>query len=95
MSDRGIQLGDVVRDEWTGFIGLAIARAEYLTGCTQICVKPNGLTADGRMMDGEWLDEARVVVVAAAVVPPIADDRKAADREVAAGGPQANTPPAP
>ena len=35
-----IKLGSKVRDKVSGFIGVAIARTEYLNGCIQYSVQP-------------------------------------------------------
>lgn len=57
-----IQLGQKVKDVITGFEGLTVGRAEYLTGCTQVLVVPQRLTAEGKRIDGEWFDEQRLQV---------------------------------
>jgi len=55
-----IQLGSRAKDMITGFKGIVLGRAEYLTGCNQVLIVPEGLDKDGRRQDGEWLDEQRV-----------------------------------
>lgn len=58
-----IQLGSKAKDKITGFTGVAIGRAEYLTGCTQILLTPDKLTKDGKRPEGEWFDEQRLEVI--------------------------------
>jgi hypothetical protein len=80
-------LGDSVRDRINGFRGVVIGKAQYLYGCRQVLVSPPKLAADGKVQDGQWLDEDRVAVVAIGVASKPAS---AAER---AGGPL--TGPAP
>lgn len=54
-----VKLGDFVRDSITGFSGVATARSEYLYGCVHIQVTPAELK-DGRPVEPQWLDEARL-----------------------------------
>lgn len=37
-----VYLGQEVRDRLTGFSGVVTGRAEYITGCAQICVDGPG-----------------------------------------------------
>ena len=37
---KEIKLGSKVRDKVTGFIGIAVARTEFLNGCIQYSVQP-------------------------------------------------------
>ncbi|MBA7626618.1 hypothetical protein ES703_34072 [subsurface metagenome] len=55
-----IKLGDKVKDNITGFEGVAVARVVYLNGCISIQVKPAKLKKDGSMIEAEWLDEQRL-----------------------------------
>ena len=57
-----MKLGDVATDTITGFTGIAVSRIEYLTGCIQWKLQPQGLK-DGKIIEGEWLDEVRLKVV--------------------------------
>lgn len=58
-----VQLGQKCRDVVTGFEGLCMGKAQYLTGCNQVLLVPQRLSAEGKRLDGEWLDEQRVAVV--------------------------------
>ncbi len=57
-----IILGSKVKDRITGFQGIATSRIEYLNGCVQYCVKPP-VDKDGKIVDGEWFDDAQLTVV--------------------------------
>lgn len=58
-----IRLGQTARDVVTGFEGVCMGKAQYLTGCNQVLLTPRGLTSDGKRRDGEWFDEQRVVAI--------------------------------
>jgi len=57
-----IELGQQGKDRITGFVGIAIGRAEYLFGCTQFLLAPL-VDKEGKRRDGEWFDEGRVEVI--------------------------------
>ena len=59
-----IKLGSKVIDSITGFEGIATGRAVYLTGCVSVLVKPK-IGEDGKMPEGEWLDEGQLEAVEA------------------------------
>ncbi len=59
--DKMIHLGQEVKEKVTGFIGIAIARVEYINGCIQYCVKPK-MGQDGRMPEGEYIDEKMLTI---------------------------------
>ncbi len=56
-----IKLGSLVKDNITGFSGVAVSRMHHLYGCTHIGIAPVELNA-GRMGAPTSLDEQRVVV---------------------------------
>jgi hypothetical protein len=58
-----IQLGNEVKSVISGFRGIAINRLEYLNGCIQFCVKPQGLNKDGTEKTGVYFDEEQLKVV--------------------------------
>ena len=78
-----IMLGDRVRDSITGFEGTVTAKCEYLNGCIQFCVKPNKLSAEGKMIDGEFIDEEQLEVISSTE-----EKQKKAEN----GGPMPDTP---
>lgn len=56
---KSIKLGHNYTDSVTGFSGIAIARIEYLTGCTQYQLQPK-IDKDGKVPDSVWFDENRL-----------------------------------
>lgn len=58
-----VALGQIVRDRLSGLTGTAGARVEYLTGCTQIAVAPEGLTSNGDTKDWRYFDWQRLEVL--------------------------------
>lgn len=56
-----IGLGEEVKDKITGFKGIIVGRSDFITGCKQYDIKPQGLTKEGKIKDGCWLDEDRLV----------------------------------
>lgn len=53
------KLGHTYADIITGFSGVCIGRAEYLTGCNQSLLQPKGSDPNKRP-DSEWFDEQRL-----------------------------------
>lgn len=62
-SPSDIPLGAEVRDTVTDFTGLAIARVEYLTGCTQIGIQPPCADGKNEIPSTTYLDWQRLVVL--------------------------------
>jgi hypothetical protein len=78
---KRINLGDKVRDRISSYEGVMIARCEYLTGCAQIGIKPQGMKTDGGTHDLLYFDEPFVELVEKNVVQPVEP------RDADAGGP--------
>lgn len=57
-----VNLGDKVKDSISGFRGIAIAKHEYLHGCTRISVAPK-LGKDGKMGETLAFDEPQLIVI--------------------------------
>ena len=55
-----ITLGAEVRDKVTGFKGIVIGHAEFLTGCDQYTVQPKANKSGSKFEDGRWFDEGRL-----------------------------------
>lgn len=65
-----IKLGNEVLDTITGFQGVVVGIASYLTGCNQMCVQPMCKAEDkGTYPESKWFDEGRLVVTSAGVNP--------------------------
>ncbi len=83
-----IKLGSKVRDLYTGFVGTAVARTEWLYSCTRITVEPLKLKKDGAIGECETFDEQRLTVVSDAK-PKVAKHFKS----TRPGGPQRDPKP--
>jgi len=57
-----VYLGDEVRDEVTGFHGVAIARTEWLHGCVRITVQPK-VDKNGKFIEPVTFDEPQLIVL--------------------------------
>lgn len=55
------RLGKVAKDKITGFKGIVTGKAEYLTGCTQLCLTPK-VGESGGIIPSEWIDESRLEI---------------------------------
>lgn len=62
-----INLGDKVKDEVSGFTGIAIGRMIFLHGCDRVIVQP-AVGKDGKMGDNATFDEPQLKVLKRAVV---------------------------
>ena len=58
-----IELGQLGRDIITGFTGICLAKAQYLTGCNQVLLTPTKLSVDDKRREGEWFDDQRIQAV--------------------------------
>jgi len=76
-----INLGDRVKDRISGYEGVAFAKIQYLAGCDQVGIKPQGQKPDGGTFDVLYFDAPFVEVTAKSVVQPVEP------RERDAGGP--------
>lgn len=57
-----IELGDRVRDRITGFAGIAIARTDWLNGCSRFGVQPEEMK-DGKCVEVDWFDVDQIEIV--------------------------------
>lgn len=76
-----IMLGDVAKDEITGFQGIVTGHARYVTGCDQLCVQ-SGVGTDGKPGECQWFDIGRLALVQA---NPLGLQRTPTDEVPAAG----------
>ena len=84
MTDAALKvLGRKVKDKITGFTGIVVARVEYLSGCTQLCVKPRVKPDDNIIPDGHYIDESRLDIIGDEVIVLNVEDP---------GGDMADTP---
>lgn len=74
-----VQLGDVCKDEITGFEGTAVAITEFLYGCRRVSLQPKGNQPDGTPIDACSFDEPALTVTKAKNPPA---------KPLATGGPR-------
>lgn len=59
-----VNLGDIVKDEITGFAGIVTGHARYITGCDQYLIQLiQPKVKDGAYVESRWCDDNRLVVV--------------------------------
>lgn len=58
-----IELGDEVQDTISGVKGIAIGRTQWITGCDNIQIKPQGVDRDGKPCESFAADEPVVKVI--------------------------------
>ena len=56
-----LELGKKARDKITGFEGILIGHAHYLTGCDQYGLAPPA--KDGEVKSSQWFDESRIEII--------------------------------
>jgi len=78
-----IELGKIAKDKITGFKGIVMGRAEYLTGCKKYAIQPQKLNKDNKPSDWEWFDEMNMEEVAG----------RGIKKEPSVGGPMRFSPP--
>lgn len=57
-----IELGDYVQDTVTGFKGVAVARTQWLYGCSRINIQPK-IDKDGKLGDTISFDEPSLIIL--------------------------------
>jgi len=76
-----IELGKLGRDKITGFEGIVTCHAKYLYGCDRYCLTPTSRDKDGKMLDGEFLDEGRIEVLGEGIKPQeVQTEKKGGDK---------------
>lgn len=73
-----IKLGQKARDIVSGFTGVAVARTEWMNGCTRVTLQPP-IDKDGKMLDQHTFDEPNLVVV---------EDTPSVNHDANRGGPR-------
>lgn len=89
-----IELGSIVKDEISGFEGMVTAQIVYITGCMQFKVDPVGALWEGKPINGQWFDEARLDPVAMKASVAAANSRVLSTSSTMAepGGPVGSMP---
>ena len=80
-----VELGDLVKDEITGFEGIAVSVTMWLNGCRRIGLQSRTIDKDGRVAGVEVFDEIQLTVVEKAVFK--GDNTAKARRTPKTGGP--------
>lgn len=57
-----VQLGDRIKDSISGFVGIMVAKCDWLNGCCRVTVQPETLK-DGAVMDNSTFDVEQVELV--------------------------------
>ncbi len=68
-----VNLGDLCRDNVTGFEGVVTSRTEYISGCARVGLQPP--LKDGAIPDAQHFDEPMLTVVKAAHIAAMPSDR--------------------
>jgi len=82
MHDFKFNLGDEVKDNITGFVGIVYNRTQWLNNCNTYCVKPKLLNKDGQPAESAHFDEPQLTALQKKTMP--------AHRET--GGPERPVP---
>jgi len=82
LDPNNLVLGREMTDEITGFTGIAISKIEYLTGCTQYCLKGK-VNKEGKVPEGEWFDWQRLTVTGPGVIETV--EKRVSEDESGAG----------
>jgi len=65
---RRLEIGAIVRDKITGFVGMATAKTSYITGCDRYYLTPS-VDKDGKCPDGKYFDEGTLEVIENGLYP--------------------------
>lgn len=64
-----IDLGDVARDDITGFQGVVICVSKWLHGCERLTLQPEGLDKEGQPHKAASFDEPQLSLMKKKVAP--------------------------
>jgi hypothetical protein len=79
-----MRIGDRVMHRINGFRGIVTGRTEYINGCIQLLVSPEKLDKDGKIMEGQWIDEQNLLIV----TEQFMEDPFRGKSKATAGGPE-------
>lgn len=83
---KEINLGNVARDKITGFEGIVVAKVDYLTGCSQMCLQPQSFENTSSLPKSQYFDVKKLEYVG----PGISLDEVAEEKDP--GGPNRDCP---
>ena len=58
MTQSTIELGDLAKHAVTGFVGIVTAKVQYLEGCEQLCLQPQGINTDGEPFKSRYFERS-------------------------------------
>lgn len=64
-----VALGDRAKDRITGFQGIIVIKADFLTGCTRWGIQPETLGEHGVLGEVQHFDDGQLILVRAGVIP--------------------------
>lgn len=72
----GIEMGDIAKDDLTGFEGVVIGRTHWLSNCDRLTLQPQALGSDGQPMKSNSFDitHCQLVRKGAVVATPFQGD---------------------
>lgn len=83
-----IELGDVAKDDVTGFQGVVVSVTRWLHGCDRINIQPQSLDKDGRVRESQVFDRNQMTLIKKNAVKVTAPKPLATVQEEITGGPQ-------
>jgi len=86
--ETGIEVKDVI----TGFTGVIMVRAEYITGCDRYGVLSKKLNKDGIPDNYVWFDETHLIVIKKKRIVLDVEQATIKPQKIRTGGPRPNAP---
>jgi hypothetical protein len=69
-----ITLGAEVKDKVSGFVGIAVAKHNYINGCTRITVQPK-VDKQGKLPDSQTFDELQLSVISKKIIKLVVSNK--------------------
>lgn len=96
MKKTTLELGDLAKDEVSGFAGVITGITTFLHGCSRVGVTPRELK-EGQPVQTNWFDAPQLVIIEKGVVPTTKPNKLKArlalkEREGRTGGPMDSVP---
>jgi hypothetical protein len=70
-----IELGDRVKDQISGYVGITVAITDWIYGCRRLMVQGEALSSDGKPVDIQSFDEPQLTIVDKGVMKPLQPSR--------------------
>ena len=65
-----IKMGNMVKDQITGFSGIVVGHSEFITGCDKYLVQPKMKAKENAYPSCEWLDDIVLKVMKGKGIDP-------------------------